>query len=153
MMCLCKSLSCVQLCNPMDYISPGSSVHGIFRERKLEWVAISFSRGFPQPRNWTQVSCIAADSSPFEPPGKLQQITYLHALKFSSTSVWYWFSSEYVEDSLIATGARMITLDQTVSAISLYHARATWRDHVCMRGHTQVQEYECTYMFHRILNS
>ena len=27
--------------------------------RILEWVAISFSRGSSQPRNWTQVSCIA----------------------------------------------------------------------------------------------
>ena len=72
---------------------------------------------------------------------------------YSSTGVWYWLSSEYVWDSLIATGARMITLDQRVSTISLYHTRATGRDHVCMHGYTQVQEYECTCMFHRILNS
>ena len=72
---------------------------------------------------------------------------------YSSTRVWYWFSSEYVWDSLIATGARMITLDQRVSATSLKHARATWRDHVSMHGYTQVQEYECTCMFHRIFNS
>ena len=31
------------LCNPMDYGLPGSSVHGIFQARVLEWVAISFS--------------------------------------------------------------------------------------------------------------
>jgi len=29
----------------MDYTLPGSSVHGIFQARVLEWVAISFSRG------------------------------------------------------------------------------------------------------------
>ena len=40
-----KSLSCVQLCNPVDCSLPGSSVHGILQERILEWVAISFSRG------------------------------------------------------------------------------------------------------------
>ena len=67
----------------MDYTSPGSAVHGILQARILEWVAIPFSRGFPQPRNWTQVSCIAADFLPLQPPGKLQQITYLHALKFT----------------------------------------------------------------------
>ena len=33
------------LCNPMDCSLPGSSVHGIFQARILEWVAISFSRG------------------------------------------------------------------------------------------------------------
>ena len=36
------------LCNPMDCSLPGSSVHGIFQARILEWAAISFSRGiFP----------------------------------------------------------------------------------------------------------
>ena len=38
---------------------PGSSVHGVLQARMLEWVAISFSRRSSQPRNWTQVSCIA----------------------------------------------------------------------------------------------
>ena len=36
-----KSLSCVQLCDPMDYSLPGSSVHGIFQARVLEWIAIT----------------------------------------------------------------------------------------------------------------
>ena len=39
-----KSLSHVQLCDPMDCSPPGSSIHGIFQARILEWVAISFSR-------------------------------------------------------------------------------------------------------------
>ena len=43
----------------MDCSLPGSSVHGIFQARVLEWVAISFSRGSSQPRDQTQVSCIA----------------------------------------------------------------------------------------------
>ena len=34
-------------------------LHGILQARILEWVAISFSRGFFQPRNQTQVSCTA----------------------------------------------------------------------------------------------
>ena len=38
------------LCNPMDYSLPGSSVQGILQARKLEWVAITFSRGSSQPR-------------------------------------------------------------------------------------------------------
>ena len=43
-----QSLSHVRLCNPMDCITPGSSVHGILQARILEWVAIPFSRGiFP----------------------------------------------------------------------------------------------------------
>ena len=47
------------LCNPMDCGPPGSSVHGILQARMLEWVAILFSRGSYQPRDQTQVSCIA----------------------------------------------------------------------------------------------
>ena len=51
------SQSCLILCDPMDYSPPGSSVHGIFQARLLEGVAIPFSRGPFQPRDWTQVSC------------------------------------------------------------------------------------------------
>ena len=42
------------LCNPMDY-----TVHGMLQARILEWVAVPFSRGSSQPRNQTQVSCVA----------------------------------------------------------------------------------------------
>ena len=51
--------SCPTLCNPTDCNPPGSSVHVISQARILEWIAISFSRGFSQPRDQTQVSCIA----------------------------------------------------------------------------------------------
>ena len=41
-----KSLqSCPTLCDPMDCSLPGSSVHGIFQARVLEWGAIAFSEG------------------------------------------------------------------------------------------------------------
>ena len=53
------ALICVQLLRPMDCSLPGSSAHGIFQARILEWVAISFSRGSSWPRNQTQVSRIA----------------------------------------------------------------------------------------------
>ena len=43
----------------MDYSSPGSSVHGIFQARILEKVAISSSRGSPQPRDRTHASCVS----------------------------------------------------------------------------------------------
>ena len=35
--------SCPTLSDPMDCSLPGSSVHGIFQARVLEWVAIAFS--------------------------------------------------------------------------------------------------------------
>ena len=54
---ICFTRRDVSHCNPMDGSPPGSSVHEIFQERILEWVAISFSRGSSQPRDCTQVSC------------------------------------------------------------------------------------------------
>ena len=48
-------LSCVWLFwEPIDCSPPPSSVYGISQARILEWVAISFSRGYSPPRDWTQ---------------------------------------------------------------------------------------------------
>ena len=40
---------CLALCKPMDCSPAGSSVHGIFQARVLEWVAIAFSIGIAYP--------------------------------------------------------------------------------------------------------
>ena len=50
---------CLTLCDPMDCNPTGFSVHGIFQARILKWVAISFSREYSQPKDWTWVSRIA----------------------------------------------------------------------------------------------
>ena len=64
-MLLCFGYVCAQLLShvwhfatPWTIAQPGFSVHGISQARILEWVAISYSRGSSQPRNWTRVSCI-----------------------------------------------------------------------------------------------
>jgi len=49
---------CLTLCDPTDCRLPGFSIYGIFQARVLEWVAISFSRGFSLHRDQTQVSHI-----------------------------------------------------------------------------------------------
>ena len=38
--------SCPTLQDPMDSSLPGSSIHGIFQARVLEWVAIAFSTAY-----------------------------------------------------------------------------------------------------------
>ena len=58
MMCEVTQL-CPPLCDPMNCSPPGSFVHGILQARVLEWIAISFSRGYSWPRDRTRVSCIA----------------------------------------------------------------------------------------------
>ena len=64
---------CLTLCDPMDCGLPGSSVHRILQARILEWVAISFSRGFfpTQGSNPGLLHCRWI-SLPSKPPGKPQ---------------------------------------------------------------------------------
>ena len=51
--------SYLTLCDLIDCSLPGSSVHWIFQARVLVWIAIFFSRGPFQQRDWTQVFLIA----------------------------------------------------------------------------------------------
>ena len=57
LVCAKSPPSCLTLCNPVDGSLPGSSVHGIFHARILEWVATSFPRGSSRHRDGTHVSC------------------------------------------------------------------------------------------------
>ena len=77
------------LCDPMDCSPPGSSVQGILQARILEWVAISFSRGSSQPRDWTQVSCIAGRLYRLRQPGVI-------GLLISKNCFWYNFYQRVV---------------------------------------------------------
>ena len=85
-------LSHVWLCDPMDCNLPGSSVHGVFQARIPECVAVSFSRGFSRPRDWTQISWIAdrfvtiwstSEALNNEVTPKLNDNTYCHYFFFS----------------------------------------------------------------------
>ena len=58
--------SCPTLCDPMDCSLSGSSIHGIFQARVLEWIAISFSRKELNPGS----PALQADALPSEPPGQ-----------------------------------------------------------------------------------
>ena len=58
--CICSvSKSCLTLRDLMDCSLPGSSVHGIFQARILEWVAFSCSRGSSQPRDGSHISFVS----------------------------------------------------------------------------------------------
>ena len=65
---------CPTLCDPMDYSPPGSSIHGIFQARVLEWVAIAFSKAlsiirqmgkyyFPPHRGWSEDKAASSKAS------------------------------------------------------------------------------------------
>ena len=68
-------------CNPMDFSLPGSSVHGIFQTRILEWVVMPSSRVSSLPRDRARVSYVylhwQVDSLPLVPPGKYLDILVL----------------------------------------------------------------------------
>ena len=84
--------SSLTLCNPEDWSPPDFSVHGISQTRILEWVALSFSRGSSQPRDWTLVSCASCIEGGFfmtQPPGKLDFThthIYIHSWLLSGSS-------------------------------------------------------------------
>ena len=57
-----RAQPCPTLCDPVDCSLPRFSVHGILQARILEWVAIPFSTGSSQPRDWTRVSTLLIKS-------------------------------------------------------------------------------------------
>ena len=80
-----ESLSHVWLfCLPMDCSIPGSSVHGTLQTRILQWVAISFSRGFPDPVIEPRSLALLVDSLPRSHQGS----------PFCSTHLSYWNKDE-----------------------------------------------------------
>ena len=80
------------LCDPMDCSLPGSSVHGIFQARVLEWVAVSFSRGSSRPRDRARASRTAgrrftiwASAAFFDPQ---RQVSWSHKGFPCSSAAW-----------------------------------------------------------------
>ena len=69
-MCVLVTQLCPALCDPTDCSPPDFSVNEILQARILEWIAIPFSRGTSQPRDWTLVSYIAGRFFTFWATGK-----------------------------------------------------------------------------------
>ena len=59
--------SCPTLCDPMDCNLSGSSVHGIFQARVLEWLLFLFSGDLPDSEIKPRSLASQADSLPPEP--------------------------------------------------------------------------------------
>ena len=59
---------CLTLCDPMDCSPPGFSVHEIFQARILEYIAISFSGGLPNPELQPTSSALVGRFFTIEPP-------------------------------------------------------------------------------------
>ena len=61
---------CLILCNSMDWSLPGSSVHGLFQAKVLEWVPFPFTKDIPDPGIKPRSLALQADALPSEPRGK-----------------------------------------------------------------------------------
>ena len=86
-MCVLSLHSCLTLWKPMDCSSPGSSVHGIFQARILEWVGMTSSKGSSSPRDRTHISVTPAlqvesyhwateESPPCQKKGSTNELIY-----------------------------------------------------------------------------
>ena len=58
---------CPTLSDPVDCGLPGSSIHGIFQARVLEWVAIAFSEMMVKEYYFLSISKVPAIPQAFKP--------------------------------------------------------------------------------------
>ena len=76
-LCVLVPLLCPTPCDSVCCSPPGSSVHGIFQARILEWFVISSSRDLPDPGIEPRSPPPQADSLPTELPGKRVCIIFI----------------------------------------------------------------------------
>ena len=144
----------------MDCSLPCSSIRGIFQARVLEWIAISFSRGSSQPRNRTQVSCVAGrhyhlshQGSSSSSPSELRYIVFLRQESAVAPFTWQAIKLSFstsprfcLKDSIQhqCREAKLSTLLLTPCTIQICKYRV-----VCHRDSLQ-DEKEC-YLLRRCL--
>ena len=80
--------SCRTFCDPMYYSPPGSSVHGIFQARILDWTAISFSGDLPDPEIKPGSPALQADSLLHKLPGKPYTDVCMQTYKYICINIY-----------------------------------------------------------------
>ena len=95
-----ESISCSVVsetfCNPMNCSLSGSSVHGIFHARILEWVAISFSRASSQPRDQTCISCVSCIGKQIHYHCTTWEVLYLYMFISFHPHFHHFFANPFV---------------------------------------------------------
>ena len=99
--------SCPTLCHPMNYSPPGSSAHGIFQTRILEWVAMPFSRDLPNPGIESMSPALQTDSLLSEPPGKPKAV---------SVPWLFWIMLQWTQEIQMSRYCDFISFDYIASS-------------------------------------
>ena len=121
------------LCDPMDCSLPGSSVHGIFQARILEWVAISFSGDLPNPGIKSASPALQADSLP------LVKFQFTRNLSLPQHNV---ASAGFKLSPLSTTLGTLGSAHGLTTCSTLMFKLATWESRVSVRtdrGNTALQ--------------
>ena len=89
--CVCVHMHgqlCPTLCDTIDSIPLGSSVHGIFQAIILEWFTIFYSRGSSLPRNWTRAPALTSGFFTRKPLGSLYIYIYIYIYMYIYTYIY-----------------------------------------------------------------
>ena len=109
----------------MDCSPPGSSIHGTFQARILEWVAISYSRESSSARNQTCVSCVSQMAGRFFTTVLPQSVQSLSHVQLFVTP---WIAA--CQASLPITNSwsllKLMPIESLMSSNHLSHPLSSW---------------------------
>ena len=107
----------------MDRSPPGSSFHGIFPARILEWVSTSSSKGSSWPRiSLLPLLCWPANSLPLSHLGSLQDPAHC-----SGTEMYFWTIRHWEQLWSISTFTFLLTVEQILSVtLNQLHNQNIW---------------------------
>ena len=139
--------------HPMDCGPPGSSVHGIFQARILEWAAISSSRRSSLPRDQIHISCIDRQILYHWAPWEAHQNSTKGKNKYASIHAWRNTYRNNIGFQLSFSNLircyfwiyhldPVVILDETLRFISISGHKT----------HLKHREYAVTPLFSRFLN-
>ena len=120
----CAVLSCSVM---SDFATPWTVAHqaplsmGILQARTLEWVAISYSKGSPDPGIEPRYPILQEDSLLFEPPAKPKILEWV-AYPFSSVSSWHrnWTRSPALQADSLLVELQSLILCQTSKYVKFH---------------------------------
>ena len=110
---------CPTPCDSMDY-----TVCGILQARILEWLAFSFSRRSSQPRDQTQVSCIAGGFFTSQATREAQQLLLSVLIRYGLSNPFLWEDrEESKQPKLVGTSKRLVHIRWFIQQIitGTYH--------------------------------